>query len=107
MFALHGLKTVWKEEVNFKIEVFITAIVVGMGLYFHLRSWEYALVTISIAMVLCAEIINTAVEDLCDRITTEEDQMIGKIKDISGAFVLVSVVGAMIVGILVFYPHFF
>jgi diacylglycerol kinase (ATP) len=55
---------------------------------------------------LSAEIINTSIEDLCNKVEPEYDPVIGKIKDTTGAFVLVAALGSVLVGVLVFYSHF-
>ncbi len=106
-FAINGLKTVWREEHNFRIEVIVAVLVGIIIFYFDFSFVESAFCIIAMTLVLSAEIINTVVEDMCDRIEPNEDPVIGKIKDTAGAFVLVSVIGAIVVGILVFYNHFF
>ena len=106
MFALNGLKTTWKEEQNFRIEILIGAIVVFCILFFKFSLVETLFSVVAITIVLISEIINTAVEDLCNKVQPEHDPVIGKIKDTMAAFVLVSSLGAGIVGVLVFYSHF-
>ncbi|HEY4509317.1 MAG TPA: diacylglycerol kinase family protein [Candidatus Paceibacterota bacterium] len=106
-FAWNGLKTVWREEHNFRVEVLVAVIVVFSIFYFGFSFFESALCVLAITLVLCAEIINTVVEDLCDKVQLNPDPIIAKIKDTAGAFVLVSVLGSIVVGLLVFYNHFF
>jgi diacylglycerol kinase len=43
---------------------------------------------------------------LCDRVESGHDKVIGKVKDIMAAYVLITVIGAIVVGLLVFYNHF-
>lgn len=105
-FALNGLKTTWKEEQNFRIEILIGAIVVFCILFFKFSLVETLFSVVAVTIVLISEIINTAVEDLCNKVQPEHDPIIGKVKDTMAAFVLVSSLGAGIVGILVFYNHF-
>ena len=57
------------------------------------------------ALVMVTELINSAIELLADFISPGENKLIGKIKDISAAAVLITVIAAVIAGILVFYPH--
>lgn len=115
-FAVNGLRTVWKEERNFRLEIFIGTVVIFCLFYFNFSLIQSALVFVAVTIVLCAEIVNTIVEDLCDKVVASSatrreggnyDPIIGKIKDMSAAFVLTSVLGAVIVGLLVFYNHFF
>ncbi len=104
--ALSGLKTVWAEEHNFRIEVVAAIAVVFSIFYFNFSYIESAFSILAIIIVIAAEIVNTVIEDLCDRIEPNHDETIGKIKDTMAAFVLVSVTGAIIIGIIIFVRHF-
>jgi diacylglycerol kinase len=105
-YAWNGLKTVWNEESNFRVEVFVGLLVVVASIYFNFNFYEVSLVIFAVTIVLVSEIINTIVEDLCNKIELLQDPIIGKIKDMSAAFVLVGSIGALIIGLLVFYNHF-
>lgn len=102
-WAIHGLKTVWREERNFRIEVIIALIVLIFGFLDGLTATKWALVCIAITFVLGAEIINTAIEDICNRIEPKQDPIIGKIKDIMAGFVLIACIGAVLIGFVVFF----
>lgn len=106
-YAVNGLKTVWREEQNFKIETFVGAIVVFYSFYFSFTFTETVFCIIAVVMVLVAEIINTIVEDICNKIEPKEDSQIKKIKDMSAAFVLLTVMGSIAVGVMVVINHFF
>lgn len=107
MCALNGLKTVWKEERNFRIEIIIAIVVAIIAYYFEFTFAESSLVAVAIIIVLMSEIINTLVEDLCDKIEPNQNAEIGKIKDTGATLALVSSIGATVLGILVFAHHFF
>ena len=105
-FAKNGLKTVLKEERYFKTGIVVGILVVVSSFIFGLSSLEKAIVILCITVVVAAEIINTAIEDLCDKIQPNQDPVIGKIKDLSSAFVLVTAIGVTIVGLIIFGKHF-
>lgn len=48
------------------------------------------------------EIVNTAIEDICNKIEPNQNPVIGKIKDTMAGYVLVSSVAALIAGIILF-----
>jgi diacylglycerol kinase (ATP) len=48
----------------------------------------------SVALVLVVELLNTAIEKLADRLTTERDPQIGRVKDMGSAAVGVALVMA-------------
>lgn len=105
-FALKGLITVWQEEYNFRIEIIVALAAVFCIFYFNFSFIESALCIVAITTVLSAEIMNTIIEDLCNKVEPSYDSVIGKIKDTAGAFVLLSALGSLALGILVFYHHF-
>jgi diacylglycerol kinase (ATP) len=47
-----------------------------------------------VVLVLVVELLNTAIEKLSDRLTTDHDQQIGRVKDMGSAAVGVSIVMA-------------
>ncbi len=105
-YAIRGLKTVWNEEHNFRTEVVGAVLVIASMFYFEFSLLESALLVFAITLVLVSEIINTVVEDLCNKVEPSHDPIIAKIKDTSGAFVLLSAVGSVVIAVLVFLNHF-
>lgn len=54
----------------------------------------------AVLLVLVVELLNTAIEKLADRLTTERDQQIGRVKDMGSAAVGVTLVVAGLVWLL-------
>ena len=104
--AFSGLATVFREERNYKIEVAIGVIVLVFALVYRFSYLEIALLVFACSLVITGEIINTTIEDLCDKVEPNIDPAIGKIKDMMASFVLVSSICSVIIGILVFLSHF-
>ena len=107
VFAWNGLKTTWKEEINFRIEILVSIVIIFCAFYFKFVIGEMLFCILSVVMVLSAEILNTAVEDVCNKIEPNQDPTIGKIKDIMAGFVLVTVIAAITITLIIFYHHFF
>ena len=99
-FALSGLFVTLKQENSFRFQVFAAISVLALLFFIKPSPVWWALVVVMIVMVLMAELINTALEELCDYIQPEHHQVIGKIKDIGAAAVLVASIGSVIVAIL-------
>ncbi|MEK7662542.1 MAG: diacylglycerol kinase [Patescibacteria group bacterium] len=106
LYALKGLKAVWNEEHNFRLEIIAAAAVLVSIFYFDFSYVESALSILAIVLVLSAEIVNTVIEDLCNKVEPRQDLGIAKIKDTMAAFVLVTTLGAGILGVIVFSNHF-
>ena len=105
-FAKTGLRTVLKEERYFKTGIVVGILTIIGSFIFRLSYFEKAVIILCITIVIAAEIVNTAIEDLCDKIEPNQDPVIGKIKDVSSAFVLVTAIGVTIVGLIIFGNHF-
>jgi diacylglycerol kinase (ATP) len=80
-------------------------VVVGGGLILGLSRLEWCAVVLACAAVWSAEALNTALELLADATTQEMHPLIGQAKDVAAGAVLVTAIGAAVVGLLVFGPH--
>jgi len=103
-FAIKGILQYLKSGVHPKIHFVAALVVLLLGLYLSLTPVEWCLVTICIVGVWSAEAFNTAIELLADVVQPEQDEQIGKIKDISAAAVLFFAIGSLIIGGFVFLP---
>ena len=78
--------------------------VVVAGALLGLSSLEWVAVILCIGAVLAAEGINSAIEALCDRVSTEYDEAIKHAKDLAAGAVLILAVMSVAVGLLIFIP---
>ena len=106
-FALNGIKACFSKEPNFKIHTGIAIGVVASGIFFQISLTEWVLMLICMGFVLCMEMINTAIEQLCNIVYNQPHPGIKIIKDISAGAVLVSAIVAAICGVIVFIPKIF
>jgi diacylglycerol kinase len=107
MHALRGIRTVFREEKNFKFIAIIAIAVLAILFFGKFSPGEIVSCILAVSLVVCAEMINTAIEDLCDKIQPDQDPAIGKIKDMSSGSVLVASLGALLVGVVVVLYHYF
>lgn len=105
-YAFQGLFTMFKEEPNFRIHFIAAFLAVILGFYFGLTPLEWMLVTIVIGFVLISEIFNSAVERIANFVSPGHNKLIGVIKDISAAMVLVAAIVSIVVGLIIFVPKF-
>lgn len=106
-YAFNGLKVLFREEHNARIHFIIAAVVVIAGLILDIRALEWVALVFAIGMVIAFEIVNTAVENLADFVSPEKHHSIKKIKDLSAAAVLISVLSAVVTGMIIFAPKLF
>ncbi|NCP17069.1 diacylglycerol kinase [Candidatus Kuenenbacteria bacterium CG_4_9_14_3_um_filter_39_14] len=105
-YALRGFKFVWQEQ-NFKIQILIALIVVILMYLYNLTRLERVALIIVISAVLILESLNTIFEHLADILKPRLHDYIMIIKDIMAAIVLMASIGAVIIGLLIFWPYFF
>ena len=105
LYAINGFHFSLREQVNFRIHLFVALLVVAGGLIFPIRPIEWLILLLWIVLVLSAEMINTAIELLTDKIYPEWNEVAGKIKDIAAGAVLLAAIGAIISGLIIFLPH--
>ncbi len=102
--ALCGIVTLYKEERNIWIHTLAVIAVVVAGILLPLSLMEWVVLVVCMVLVIAGEIVNTLIERIMDKITTEYDIDVKKIKDMSSSFVLILSIGSAIVGCLIFLP---
>ena len=97
--AIRGIAFTYKSEFNFRLHS-LSAVVVIIVLIIFQPIWIWwALIIICIALVIAAELINTAIENLIDHLHPEIHPKIGKVKDIMAGMVLVLSLTAIIIAL--------
>ena len=103
-FALRGIRTMVVSQQNAWIHAAATSGVVAMGLFVGLSRSEWSWIVLAIMSVWTAEALNTAFEFLTDVASPNFHPIAEKAKDVAAGAVLLSAVGAVIIGTLVFWP---
>lgn len=104
-YAVHGIRRVWQEEQNFRIQVGFAAVVVVAMFALHLGTAEKAILTLAAVMVLVLELLNSAIERVMDMLKPRLHHYVEEIKDVTAAVVLVAALGAALIGVLIFWPY--
>jgi diacylglycerol kinase (ATP) len=103
-YAFRGIKTVFLSEINMKIHIFITVLVVICGFVFTISLTEWMFCLLCIAIVTGAEMMNTAIEKVVDLASPEQHPLAGKAKDIAAGAVLLCAIISVIIGLIIFIP---
>ncbi len=104
-YAIKGIMTLVGTQPHARLHLLATVVVTGVGVYVHLRRWEWVAILLCIGMVWMAEALNTAVEFLADEVTLERRDRIGKAKDVAAGGVLIVAIISVAVAALVFLNH--
>ena len=103
-YAINGCSSAFRSEVNMRIHIIAAALACVAGFYFELSPVEWTLIIFCIVLVISFELINTAIEELCDLVHPEQHPVIKKIKDVAAAAVLLAAVGSVVVALIIFLP---
>ncbi len=103
-YAFKGLAYATKSQLNFRIHLFATVLVVIFGFWLHISTAEWEWVMVSITIVLLTELTNTGIETLTDLVSPEWNEKAGHVKDICAGAVIVAALFALITGLIIFLP---
>ena len=97
----HGLRT----QGNLRIQLLAAVGVISAGLLLQISTIEWAILVVTIMIVMSAELFNTAIEAVVDRVGSEPHPLSKIAKDTAAGAVLIGAIGSVIVGLLIFGPR--
>ena len=100
-FAFMGIVQTWRTEQNFRIEVIIGVLALGLGVFLRVNLVPIILCCL---IVLSLEIINSALEATLDLLSPEPHPLVKRAKDAGAGAVLLAAIGSTVVGLLVLGP---
>ena len=84
-YAVRGIAVAYREERQMKVHTVAAAVAVLCGVAADLSRAEWAILALTIAMVITLELVNTAVERTVDMVTKEYHPLAEKAKEIEAA----------------------
>ncbi len=103
--AVHGIIEMLRSQHNAWVHAVATLCVIVAGAIFGISTTQWCLLVLVITTVWVAEGLNTAFEFLCDVASPEFHPLVKKSKDVAAGAVLLSAVGAVSVGLIIFIPY--
>jgi len=105
--AFSGIRQATLIGPNFQIELVCAVVAILLGYWLEITPVEWAVLFLTIGFVLAAEVFNTAIEQLSNKITLEDDLKIKLAKDLAGGAVLIASIVAIGVAIFLFGPRIY
>lgn len=102
--ALRGLVVMIRSQHNAWVHAVATALVITAGIYFDLQPIEWQVLILAMLGVWVSESLNTAFEFICDVASPEFHPLVEKAKDVAASAVLLSSIGAVVIGVIIFWP---
>lgn len=102
--AFRGVYLLVRHEAHGKIHCIAACLVVLAGIVLGASSEDWCWFSLCIGLVLVVELINTSLERLADRITTDFDELIRDAKDLAAGAVLLASLTSASIGLIRFAP---
>jgi len=103
--AFEGLRFLVGNEPNMRIHLGLAATAISAGIWLRIDLNEWRWLILAIALVLAAEALNTAVEQVCNAVSRSFNPAIKAAKDVAAGAVLIAAIAAALIGGSIFLPH--
>ena len=102
MYSVSGLCEAFRNEAAFRQELLLAAILIPIALFSKRAGGEKAILIGIVILVLVVELLNSAIENLTDRVSLEIHPLAKRAKDLGSAAVLMSLLALALVWGLIF-----
>ena len=103
-YALQGISFFFRNERNGRLQLLIACCVFLAGILLSISMTEWLIILLFMALVISLEMLNSALEKLCDHISPDWHPQIKVIKDMAAGAVLWSSIMSIIAGLCIFIP---
>jgi len=93
-YSWQGIAATWRSEAAFRQELSLLAAGLPLAVWLAADAVEFLLLVLPLLLILLAELANTAIETIVDRLTSVEDELLGRAKDMGSAAVFVGLASA-------------
>jgi diacylglycerol kinase (ATP) len=106
VWSAKGLRAAWLHEASFRLEGYLFVVLFPAGLWLGQGALEKAVLCGSLILVLSAELLNSAVEAVVDKVSPEFHELAGRAKDMGSAAVFLLMLNVMLCWGLVLWQRF-
>ena len=86
-WSMQGLRAAWRHEASFRLEACLAIVLVPLGLWLGQGPLEKLALVLPAFLVLSAELLNSAIEAVVDKVSPEFHELAGRAKDMGSAAV--------------------
>lgn len=105
VWSLKGLRAGWTFEASFRLEVYLCVVMFPLGLWLGDGGVQKALLCGSLLLVLSAELLNSAIEAVVDKVSPEFNELAGRAKDLGSAAVFLLMLNVLLCWGLIIWRH--
>lgn len=104
-YAWAGISYVFTTQRNFRIHTIIGTLAISLGLFLSISATQMAVITLTCAIVMVLELLNTAIEAVVDLTVKQTYHELAKIaKDCAAGAVLLSAIAALMIAVWILFP---
>ncbi|HXD36721.1 MAG TPA: diacylglycerol kinase [Rhodanobacter sp.] len=104
-WSMQGLRAAWRHEASFRLEAMLAVVLIPLGLWLGDGGVEKLLLVLAPMLVLSAELLNSAIEAVIDKVSPEFNELAGRAKDMGSAAVFVLLVLVVLSWVLILGPR--
>lgn len=105
VYAFAGIGFMLRTQHNAWVHAVASVGVVGVGLWLRVTPADWRWLIVAMAMVWVAETFNTAVEYVCDVVSSGYSESVKRAKDIAAGAVLLCAFAAVLIGCFTLWPY--
>ena len=105
-YSMQGFKAAWKNEAAFRQELVAVVILLPVAFFIAHDITQFLLLTVPLLILLIAELVNSALEAVVDRIGDEPHELSGRAKDMGSATVFIALLLAFICWLLIVMENY-
>jgi len=103
--AVRGLLSVITSDILVILLSMMGILVIAVSLWFRISRIEFIVVLVIVFSIITLEGINTILERVIDLVEPRYKEMVAEIKDALAGFVLLSIFGSAVIGLIIFWPY--
>jgi diacylglycerol kinase len=104
-YAFSGIYQSFRQETHLKLHAIIALLVIGLAVFFDVSKTDWIILLLAVTLVISFEMLNSAIEKLCNIVMPEQDPRIKYIKDVCAGAVLIICLFALAAGLFVFLRY--
>ena len=104
-FALEGVSYLIRTQRSAQIEIAIGVVVLALAAWLRIAALEWAVLILTMALVLALEALNTSIELAVTLASPERHPLAKAAKDVAAAMVLIAAIASVVVGVVILGPR--
>lgn len=103
--AIEGILYAAKTQRHLRYHLLFASAVIFLSFILGINREEFLFISIAVVLVIIAELLNSALEEIVDLILPHKSEKARIVKDIAAGAVLITALGAVVIGYIILVPY--